>query len=71
MIHTEVIIVGGGPAGSACARRLAERRIECLVLDRCRFPRAKPCAGWITPEVVKALKLDPSDTRTASPRLAP
>jgi menaquinone-9 beta-reductase len=61
MIHTDVIIVGGGPAGSACARRLTGNRIECVVLDRCEFPRAKPCAGWITPAVVKELELDPSE----------
>jgi menaquinone-9 beta-reductase len=61
MIHTDVIIVGGGPAGSACARRLTENRVTCLVLDRSGFPRAKPCAGWVTPEVVKELELDPSE----------
>jgi menaquinone-9 beta-reductase len=61
MIHADVLIVGGGPAGSACARRLAQHRIECLVLDRCEFPRAKPCAGWITPAVVKELGLEPGE----------
>jgi flavin-dependent dehydrogenase len=61
MIQTDVIIVGGGPAGSACARRLLQSGITCLVIDRCEFPRAKSCAGWITPEVVKELELDPSE----------
>jgi menaquinone-9 beta-reductase len=61
MIHTDVIIVGGGPAGSACARRLIQRGIACLVIDRRRFPRAKPCAGWITPAVVKDLGLEPGE----------
>jgi flavin-dependent dehydrogenase len=31
--------------------------IDCLVLDKASFPRNKPCAGWITPEVVKELDL--------------
>jgi menaquinone-9 beta-reductase len=61
MIHTDVIIVGGGPAGSACARRLTQNRIKCLVIDRCEFPRVKPCAGWITPAVVKELGLEPGE----------
>ena len=61
MRHTEVLIVGGGPAGAACAWRLQQRGGECLILDRQRFPRAKPCAGWITPQVVRDLDLVPGD----------
>ena len=59
--HTEVLIVGGGPAGAACAWRLRERGVACLVLDGQPFPRAKPCAGWITPQVLRDLDLDPAD----------
>jgi flavin-dependent dehydrogenase len=59
--HTEVLIVGGGPAGAACAWRLRQRGVECLILDRQRFPRAKPCAGWITPQVVRDLALVPAE----------
>lgn len=57
MIQTEVIIVGGGPAGSACAWRLRQNNVNCIVLDGQRFPRFKPCAGWITPEIVKEIDL--------------
>jgi flavin-dependent dehydrogenase len=53
MIKTEVIVVGGGPAGAACARRLMQGQAQCLVLDRAIFPRPKPCAGWIPPAVLK------------------
>jgi flavin-dependent dehydrogenase len=60
MLKTEVIIVGGGPAGSACAWRLRQNNVDCVVLDQQRFPRFKPCAGWITPQVVRALELDPA-----------
>ena len=58
MQHADVIIVGGGPAGSACAARLVAAGLDVLVLDRARFPRDKACAGWITPEVVKASGLE-------------
>jgi flavin-dependent dehydrogenase len=34
--------------------------VDCLVLDRQPFPRPKLCAGWITPEVVRDLELDPA-----------
>ena len=61
MIETDVIIVGGGPAGSACARRLRQNGIDCLILDKQEFPRYKPCAGWITPEVFPTLEIDMAD----------
>lgn len=61
MRHTDVLIVGGGPAGAACAWRLRRRGIECIILDRQRFPRAKLCAGWITPQAVRDLALNPAD----------
>jgi menaquinone-9 beta-reductase len=61
MIETRVLIVGGGPAGSACAWQLRRHDIPCLVLDRADFPRNKPCAGWITPEVFNSLELTPDE----------
>jgi flavin-dependent dehydrogenase len=61
MIRTDVIIVGGGPAGSACAWRLRQHHVNCLILDQRAFPRAKPCAGWITPDVVEDLGIEPGE----------
>lgn len=61
MYQTDVIIIGGGPAGSSCAWRLRQHGIECLILDRAVFPRDKLCAGWITPEVLADLQFRPAD----------
>ncbi len=58
MKYADVIIVGGGPAGSSCAWSLKRQGVDCLVLDRENFPRTKLCAGWITPQVVEDLELD-------------
>lgn len=35
----DVVIVGGGPGGSVCASRLAQRGVRVLVLEKERFPR--------------------------------
>jgi flavin-dependent dehydrogenase len=59
MTEVEAIIVGGGPAGSSCARELGRLGVECLVLDRETFPREKLCGGWLTPETVEDLEFDP------------
>jgi flavin-dependent dehydrogenase len=53
----DVLIVGAGPAGSACAWRLQRGGVKCLLLDQNNFPRSKPCAGWITPQVIKDLDM--------------
>lgn len=54
----DVLIVGGGPAGSAAAWKLKAAGADVRVLDKERFPRLKLCAGWITPEVVRDLEMD-------------
>jgi menaquinone-9 beta-reductase len=58
MRSCEVLIVGGGPAGSSAAWQLRRAGADVLVVDRERFPRVKLCAGWITPEVVRELAID-------------
>lgn len=59
MIESSVIIVGGGPSGSACARTLQQKGLDVLILDKKVFPRQKICAGWITPRVLKLLDITP------------
>ena len=61
MRHVETIIVGGGPAGSTCARQLVQAGREVLVLDKARFPRLKLCAGWITGKVMRDLQFTAAD----------
>jgi len=61
MRHYQVIIIGGGPAGAACAWRLIQDGIDCLILDKQSFPRPKICAGWITPRVLRDLDFNPSE----------
>lgn len=52
----EVIIVGGGPAGSSLAARLADAGRRVLLLDKARFPRHKACSEYINPAAVALLE---------------
>lgn len=63
MIRCDALVVGGGPAGSTCARVLKRAGWNVIVADRARFPRDKVCAGWLTPAVFPLLGLDPSEYR--------
>jgi menaquinone-9 beta-reductase len=63
MDRCDVLIVGGGPAGSSCAAKLRAAGADVIVLDKKTFPREKPCAGWITPQVIETLQLDAADYR--------
>lgn len=45
----DVIIVGAGPGGSACAGFLARAGVRVLLLDRARFPRTKACGEYTSP----------------------
>lgn len=52
----EIIIVGGGPAGSTAAFFLARAGCDVLVLDRATFPRDKPCSEYLSPQAGRLLQ---------------
>lgn len=58
MRSADVLVVGGGPAGSTCAWKLKSAGLDVVVLDKAEFPRLKLCAGWVTPQAVLDLELD-------------
>ena len=46
----DVIVVGGGPAGSAVATFLRQQGHDVLLLDAARFPRDKVCGEAVSPQ---------------------
>ena len=53
--HADVVIVGGGPAGSSLGVALVRLGVRVVVLDRARFPRPKPCAEYLSPQASRVL----------------
>jgi geranylgeranyl reductase family protein len=56
----DAIVVGGGPAGSTTAYRLAVEGASVLLVDKATFPRDKPCGGGMTLRAVRQCPVDPS-----------
>jgi flavin-dependent dehydrogenase len=52
----DVIIAGGGPAGSSAAIHLALRGVRVLLAEQKRFPRQKLCGEFISPECLPHFK---------------
>jgi len=51
----DVVIVGGGPSGSACAYWLAEAGWRVCLIEKKTFPREKTCGDGLTPRSVHQL----------------
>jgi geranylgeranyl reductase family protein len=52
----DVLVVGAGPAGAACALWLARAGIDTLLVDQHDFPRDKICGDALIPDAHHALK---------------
>jgi len=55
VLRTEVLVVGGGPAGAAAGFWLAKLGHDVIVIERKKFPREKTCGDGLTPRAVKEL----------------
>ena len=51
----DAVIVGAGPAGSTAARVLSQHGMKVLLLDKCEFPRNRPCGGVVSEKALSFL----------------
>ena len=56
MVLADVVVVGGGPAGSAAAITLARAGREVVLVDKARFPRDKICGDGLTAGALRLLE---------------
>src|SRR5947208_9456005 len=61
MNRYDLIVVGGGPAGTSAAISAVHRCASVLLLERGRFPRHKVCGEFVSAESLALLQalLDP------------
>ena len=52
----DVLVVGAGPAGSACAQLLARAGMHTVLVDAQAFPRDKVCGDGLIPDAHAALQ---------------
>ncbi|MDD3875583.1 MAG: geranylgeranyl reductase family protein [Bacteroidales bacterium] len=53
----DVVIVGAGPSGCACAIGLINSGLKVAIMDKSSFPREKVCGDGLTLDVIRQLPL--------------
>lgn len=61
MTSCDVAVIGAGPAGSTAARTAARSGLHTVLLEKCTFPRTKPCAGGLSLAAANELDFDVPD----------
>ena len=70
MSRFDVLVVGGGPAGSIASLVLSQGGVDVALIDKSTFPRDKACGDVVGPrglQVLSDLGLAAPDAIIASP----
>jgi flavin-dependent dehydrogenase len=66
--QSDIAVIGGGPAGTACALEARRRGLSVVLWERERFPRHKVCGEFLSSESLEWLKgLVPKALERAAP----
>jgi geranylgeranyl reductase family protein len=57
MSNMDLVIIGGGPAGSAAAITAAKAGLKAVIVDKATFPRDKCCGDGLTAVALRELEL--------------
>lgn len=55
-MRSDVLVVGGGPSGSAAAHWLARDGHDVLLVEKKAYPRDKTCGDGLTPRAIRQLQ---------------
>ena len=55
-MRCDALVIGGGPAGAACALRLAAAGHRVILAEKARFPRRKVCGEFVAGSGVRELR---------------
>jgi len=59
----DVVIIGGGPAGSVAAKKLSDDGFTVTLFEKDKIPRHKHCAGFISQKTIRLLESTNIDIR--------
>ena len=56
ILETDILIIGGGPAGSTTALYLSKPGYDITLIEKKKFPRETLCGEFLSKEVTDILK---------------